>query len=191
MPFYFLQFNDEKQIMSTEYFYRFIRTEANGQHSSELIKAIEFYTESQCTINPMTGNPMNGDFTENPSVIRLKQRDLTPQLLFGMTNQIGCLGVYEYFGYLKRVLARIPINTKSLIENNVQLLTDQQVEQGSGISKFLMATFENQILTIPDQEVEVLSNDGWVDKKNAQLVHQRDIKDIRPKDYISLIKRFV
>jgi hypothetical protein len=177
--------------MNTEFFYRFIRTEANDQHSPELTKEIEFYTESQCTIDPSTGNPMNGDFTENPSVARLKQDGLTPQLLFGMTNQIGCLGIYEYFGCLKRVLARIPINTKVLVENNVQLLADQQVEQGSGISKFLMASFDDQILAIPDQEVQVLSKYGWVDKKDAQIVHQRDINGIRPKDYISLIKRFV
>lgn len=174
-----------------KYFYRFIRHKDNGLHKSELNAPISFYTESQCRKNPATGNLINWDFTENPSVCTMSNQGKTPQLLFGMTDQIGCLGVYDYFGQTKRVLSRFLLNSRTLNQNGAQLMIDQQVQQGSGISKYLLAPFIGKHIQIPDDEVEVLSSTGWVPKTNAQQVYDSDIKVIHDRDYISLIKRFV
>lgn len=173
------------------YFYRFLRSEDDGQLKSELTGHITFYTQDQCSINPQTRNLIDWDFTRNPPVCSMVSEGITPQLLFGVTDQIGCLGVFDYFGQQKRVLSRFAINSETLVANSAQLMIDQQVQRGSGISKYLLAPFFGQHLQIPDEEVDVLSLAGWVPKPSARQIFNYDIKAIHEADYISLIKRFV
>lgn len=173
------------------FFYRFLRNDDDGLLKSELTSPITFYTQDQCAIDPNTGRQIDADFTRNPPVMLMKQKGGKPQLLFGMTDQSGCIGVYNYFGQPKRVLARFLIDSSTIRTSQAQIMIDQQVEQGSGISKYIMAPFHEHHLYLPDNEVEVLSANGWVNKAHAQHVSKTDIKGIRNADYASLIKQFV
>ena len=137
------------------YFYRFLRSQANNLHSSEVDGDIVFYTSGECGTNR--------DFVCNKPIKEKEDGGQSVQVLFGAENLQDALEVLKCFGCYKRVLARFDI---SVVQANYSIHCDEQVNERVG-SKYIMTNYNGSKISIPDSFVQVLSTCGWIEKEKA------------------------
>lgn len=155
------------------YFYRFLRSDDNGALRSELKNPVTFYIESECKIK--------ADFSWNTPVVNMKNQGKIPQLLFGASSTSDCVKVLRFWECYGRVLSRIKINNQP----GIVMHRDQQIN--SSFSKYLLAPLNVNRIIIPDTDVEVLSNTGWVAKNHAESIKKDIVSNISKSDYEKLI----
>jgi hypothetical protein len=159
------------------YFYRFLRTKDKVYHKSELKNPIRFYIEDDCKENQ--------DFRYNQPIADMKAKNKQAQISFGMTSVKDVFYAYKLFGEPDNILSRISL--EFLIEKfNLDLHDDQQVN--SGFSKYLLAEFRGERIVIPDENVEVLSLQGWIPKDvNTYEMFIKDFYGISPFKYAHIL----
>jgi len=156
------------------YFYRFLRSDDNGTIKSELRNPVTFYIESECS--------NKADFSWNTPVVNLKAQGETPQLLFGASSIKDSVEVLKFWGCYGRVLSRFNVNSLP----GAVMHTDQQIN--STFSKYLLAPLNANKLIIPDTDIEVLSDKGWVSKEHAENIKKDILANITKSDYEKLIQ---
>jgi len=140
------------------YYYRFLRPKADKNHPSEIDGDIEFYTSVECGTNL--------DFEWNTPVQERVKSGQDVQLLFGMESLEDAVKVMSCFNSYNRVLARFELEN---IDVNYSIHLDEQVNEAVG-SKYIMADYHGEKISIPSGRVQILSNLGWVAKSEANHV---------------------
>lgn len=140
------------------YYYRFLRTKEDANHPSEIDGEIQFYTSVECGTNR--------DFEWNTPVQEKVKSGQDVQLLFGMESLDDAVKVMSCFNSYNRVLARFKLDNLGV---SYSIHLDEQVNERVG-SKYVMADYYGDKISIPSNRVQILSISGWVAKSEAAHV---------------------